>query len=142
MKRQWKQIPRDHVKGQWAQLYVTLKPKGEIVMSRITYQRVGEPKAFNIWFDDVNNCIGLKPATATAKDAYPVGVCTSHGARRIHAFRLLQDKNIILPQTVRFYDAEIDHDGVLVLDLRTARVSERSAAYHRKHPKPDTNSTN
>ena len=34
---------------------------------------------------------------------------------------------ISLPETIRFHDAEIDHDGILILDLRTARVSERVA---------------
>ena len=28
----------------------------------------------------------------------------------------------VLPETVRFYDADVDEDGILILDLRTARA--------------------
>jgi hypothetical protein len=38
---------------------------------------------------------------------------------------MLKEWNIDLPQTIQFYDAEIDDDGIMVLDLRTAGVPYR-----------------
>ncbi len=39
--------------------------------------------------------------------------------------QVLVDYKIDLPATVQFYDIEFDDDNVLILDLRTARVSDR-----------------
>jgi len=139
MKPDWREVPRDHVAGQWAALYVTLNKKGYIVMSRLTYQRMGEPKAFILLFDTVNNKIGLKPAVVGIRNAYPVGPSGRHGGKLIRAYRLLQEFGIDIPETLHFRDAEIDNDGILILDLRTARVSAR-ARTQRKEPtkRPDS----
>ena len=132
MRSNWKEVPKDKVRGQWAALYVTMNPKGRIAMSRITYERMGEPKAVNLLFDDVNNLIGIKPTAPAARNAYRVCVGTPRGGRVVHAYRLIQDEGIRLPQTIQFDDPEIDQDGVLVLDLRTARISERARNHYRR----------
>src|SRR5580765_6097108 len=125
MKPDWRECPRGDVVGQWAALYVTMNPKGYISLSRITYERMGEPKAVVILFDTVNNRIGLKPAATSTRNAYPAGVQGRHGGKVVRAYRLMQEFGIDLPETIRFHDAEIDEDGVLILDLRTARISAR-----------------
>lgn len=132
MKPDWRECPRNDVQGQWAAFYVTMNPKGYVVMSRVTYQRLGEPKAFLLLFDTVNNRIGLKPTALGIRNAYPVAKSGGHGGRLVRAYRLMQEFGIDLPQTVRFHDAEIDQDGILILDLRTARVSTRAAGQRRK----------
>jgi len=114
------------VKGQWAAFYVTMNRKGFIVMSRVTYERLGEPKAFMLLFDTVNNRIGLKPTALGIRNAYPVGPSGRHGGRVVRAYRLMQEFGIVLKETIRFQDAEIDQDGVLILDMRMARVSSRA----------------
>jgi hypothetical protein len=135
-----KLLPRDHVKGQWSALYVSLNPKGVFTLTRRTWERLGGPKAVHILFDDVNNVIFLKPAAAAIKDAYPFTHLKQSGARRLSAFRLMAEFGIKIKETVQFHDAEIDRDGMLVLDLRSARVSPRAANHwrtrHKKTPKP------
>ena len=66
---------------------------------------------------------------------HPVRVSNRAGGKKVHGHRLTREYQIDLPQTVRFYDARIDEDGVLVLDLRTARISPRSAGHHRNRDK-------
>lgn len=127
----WREIPRDNVKGQWAALYVTLNRKGNIVMSRVTYERLGAPQAFLLLFDAVNNRIGLKPTALGIRNAYPASPSGSRGGRMVRAYRLLQEFGIILPDTLQFHDPEIDQDGTLILDLRTARISKRAANHFR-----------
>lgn len=126
MRPDWREVPRDDIKGQWAALYITMNSKGEIVMSRITYQRLGEPKAFVLLFDAVNNRIGLKPTVPSTRNAYPIGPRGPRGGKVVRAYRLMQEFGITLPETIRFHDPEIDQDGILILDLRTARISERA----------------
>ncbi|MFN0278724.1 MAG: hypothetical protein ACKVRN_08985 [Pyrinomonadaceae bacterium] len=126
MKADWQECPRGDVTGQWAALYVTMNKKGNIALSGKTFQKLGEPNAVNLLFDAVNNRIGLKPAAPTTRNAFPVAKQGRHGGKIVRAYRLMQEYGINLPETIHFRDAEIDHDGILILDLRTAKVSSRA----------------
>jgi hypothetical protein len=132
MRPDWREVPRESTKGQWASLYVTLNHKGFIVMTKTTYERVAAPAAFLLLFDTVNNRIGLKPAALSTRNAYPASPSGPQGGRLVRAYRLLQDYGIVVPETLQFQNPEIDHDGILILDLRTARVSPRAANHYRK----------
>ena len=136
MKRDWKAIPRDGKRAQWAGIYVTLNSKGTIVMNRAAHEMMDSPAAFHLFYDPPNNVIGLKPTGERMKDAYPAMRSGRHGGRKIAAYRLLVDCSLHIKDTVEFPDAEIDHDGILILNLRTARVSNR-ALNHPKRRKPD-----
>ena len=126
MKADWQEIKRGDVMPQYAGIYVTMNPAGDIVMSRVTYQMMGSPAAFVILYDKANNRIGLKCAALTTRNAYPVRVSNRCGAKLVRGHRLTREHRIDLPATVRFYDAEIDEDGILILDLRTAKISPRA----------------
>ncbi len=128
MRPDWRECPRGDVLPQYAGIYVTMNPMGDIVLSRITFEKMGEPKAFVLLFDETNRRIGLKPASLHARNAYPVRASNRSGAKLVRGHRLTREYRIELPHTVRFYDADIDDDGFLVLDLRTARPCPRAAA--------------
>jgi hypothetical protein len=132
MRAIWKEIPRDARAGKWAGMYVTLNPKGVIVMTRLTWQKSGSPEAYQKFFDDANQRIGLKPSTPNSRGAYPVNKNGRCGGRRISAFRLIAECRLLLKNTLEFPLADIDHDGVLILDLRTAEISKRSLTWERR----------
>ena len=132
MRPDWREVPRGDIQPQWAGMYVTMNPKGQIHLSRMTWERMGGPKAFQVLFDTVNNRIGLKPAALTARNAYPVRIYGKIGGKRIHVNRLIKEFRISLPETMRFYDADTDEDGVLILDLRTARICLKAANHWTK----------
>lgn len=126
MKRNWKEIKRDETRAQWAGLYVTMNSKGTIVMNRVAHERLDAPAAFNLLYDPANNVIGLKPTGLRMRDAYPANKSGRHGGRKVSAYRLLTECGLKIDQTLEFPDAEIDVDGVLILNLRTARISSRA----------------
>ena len=107
-------------------VHVTMNRKGEIALNKVAYKRLGEPTAFLIYYNRPNNMVALKPTAAAIKNAYPVRKQGRRGGRVIRAFRLLTEFRIKLPDTVEFPEPEIDRDGQLILDLRTARVSPRA----------------
>ena len=117
--------PRDDAFGRWAKPYVTMNKRGYIVMSRKTFENLKEPAAVHLFFDRVNSRIGIKPTDPRARDAYPVVKQGRHGGRLIRAFRLMQEFGIELPETVKFHDIAENNDGILVLDLRTAKIASR-----------------
>ena len=94
----------------------------------LAHKRLGEPQAMLILFDRVNNRIGLRAANPGLRNAYPIAKYGRHGGRLVRAYRLLAEHAIDLPETVEFPDARIDEDAVLILDLRTARISNRYLA--------------
>ena len=126
MQIEWVVIPRGDYAFQQSKIFVTLNRNGEIRMNEMTWQRAGGPAAFLVMFNKINNLIALKPTAAAIKDAYPARPTGRRNARVIRVARLLTDHNIKLPDTIEFRDAEIDQDGQLILDLRTARVSPRA----------------
>ena len=56
----WVEIPRDDTPSNAAAPYsVSMNTRGDIVMSRRTWQNMGEPEAFKLLFDPPNSRIGL-----------------------------------------------------------------------------------
>lgn len=126
MKRNWKEIPRDGRRAQWAGIYVTLNRKGTIVMNRSAHEQMDSPAAFLLFYDAANNAIGLKPTGKGMKNAYPAAKSGRHGGRKVAAYRLLVECGLNIDDTLEFPDAEIDTDGMLLLSLRTATISKRA----------------
>lgn len=126
MEIEWVVVPRGDVHPANARVYVTMNRKGEIAMNGTAYRRMGEPAAFLVMYNPPNGLIALKPSAESMKNAYPARKHGKRDGRVVRAYRLLADHGIKLPDTVEFRDAEIDRDGILMLDLRTARVSQRA----------------
>lgn len=131
MKTIWRECPRGDVVGQWSALYVTLNSRGYITMSRVTYERAGAPKAFIVYLDEVNNRIGLKPTHPTFKNAFPACPSGRHGGKLVRAFRAMQEMGIVVNETIQFHDVVFE-DGLLILDLRTAKVSTRAKSQRKR----------
>ena len=126
MKRDWKEIKRADKRAQWAGIYATLNSKGMIVLNRAADERMGSPAAYNLLYDAPNNTIGLKPTALSMRNAYPAQKSGRHGGRKVNAYRLLTECSLVVKEALEFPDAEVDEDGILILNLRTARVSNRA----------------
>ena len=120
----------------WVALYVTLNRKGDIHLSGPTYTKMGEPKAVHVFFDPPNNRFGLKPTALGARNAFPVCKRGPRGGRRIFVAAVLKEFRIDIPETIQFFDADFDDEGILLLDLRTARVPNRVSGHPRNRAKP------
>jgi hypothetical protein len=137
MRREWKLIPRGDRRAQWAGLYVTLNSKGTIVINRAAHEKLGSAEAFALLYDAANHTIGLKPTRPNKPTAFPAARSGRHGGRKISAYQLFVECGIVVKETLEFPDAEIDSDGILLLNLRNARVSNRAI----NHPARRTEKT-
>jgi len=131
MRNNWHKIPHSRHDGKWKSINVTMTPKGQISMNKAAWQAAGEPKFVELLFDSANSQIGLQPTYEQNPDAYKVTTWNSVRTWRVAARRLLDDFKIKLPATVKFYDAEVNEHGILVLDLRTARVPPNVINHYR-----------
>jgi hypothetical protein len=126
MRREWKELKRGGTRAQWAGIYVTMNKKGTIAMNRAAYDRLDQPEAVNIMYDPANCSIGLKRTGKNMRNAYPIHRSGRHGGRKISAYRLITECGVVIKDTIEFTDPEIDLEGILVLNLRTAKISNRA----------------
>lgn len=131
MKRNWAEIKRDDKRAQWAGIYATMNGQGMIVMNRAAHEKMGGAEAFVLLYDAANQTIGLKPTGLRQRNAYPAARSGRHGGRKVNAYRIVTEYCLHIKDTLEFPDAEVDEDGILVLNLRTARISNRAL----NHPK-------
>jgi hypothetical protein len=121
MRKNWKKILRERDSGgPWKRMNISLSPQGVLALNSLAFDKLGKPEAVYLLFDEMNNCIGLQPTQPQSTGAFRVS--PKHALHHVYILRLLELYKIRLPATVRFYDVEIDEDGILSLDLRTARV--------------------
>ena len=126
MEIQWMILPRGDVAAHWSGLYVTMNRLGSIKMSRVTHERLESPEAFLIMWDRFNQRLGLKPAEAGTRNAYPARKYGQRGAKIVRAFRIVTEFEIRPQDTIEFQEPKIDLDGQLILDLRTIRSRRRT----------------
>ena len=141
MKPVWKIIERDPKRGKWVLPYISLNPDGTIWLSRVAWEQSGRPEAYLIFFDDANQRIGLKATGAGIQNAYRAYKTGTVGSRKLKCRRMLVEHGIKLKHGIRFTDIEIDHDGFITLDLRTAVINRLSVTRQRRESeKPATTS--
>ncbi len=116
--RNWVESKFERVSGRWGGIYATMNPGGHIFISLRTFELMGTPDGFHLLYDKANATIGVKPTRKIMKNAYPALCRSGHGGRVIRAYSFIQEFGIRLHETVRFPEAEIDDDGILILDLR------------------------
>ena len=113
-------------------MYVTMNPKGSIVLSRTTWERFGAPAAVLIKYDALNSRLALCPVDPKKPNAYPVRPYQHNGGRIIRAYRLLTEFGIQPRQTIQFDKPRLDLDGYLILDLTAISISRRAHTVSRQ----------
>jgi hypothetical protein len=128
----WKVLPRGDVSAQYSRNHVSLTKKGCFNIGQKTHQRMGSPAYYLIKIDEENRLIGLEPAVREMKNAYPVRGFRDRGSKIVRAFRLVTEWGIKPPDTIEFVKPRIDHEGVLILDMRNIRLSPRAHSQCRR----------
>lgn len=140
MGMEWKVLTKGEAAAQFPVLYATLNPQGSIVIGRAAFEKMGSPEAFLVMFDPLRHRLGLKAASEGEPNAYPARKWGGSGAKVVRAHRMLKEFGVRPPDTLEFPEAKID-DGVLILDMQTAKTSARAHSqcrYERvaKQPSP------
>jgi hypothetical protein len=104
---------------------VTLNIDGEIYFGKRAYEELGRPEAVKLYFDVAQSRIGVKAVPhgeKTFKIAFP-SQSRMYGHARAATFCKYYG---IKPEArIEFQDVTIDADGMMVLDLKTARRVRR-----------------
>ena len=121
MVEQW-EVFHAGLKDVASDLHVTLNSDGVILLGARTYERFGKPDAAVLLFDKLNSKIGLMPSHNRVENAYPLQSKGKHRHRVLRANRFCRHWGIKVDRTIEFPNAQINDDGVLVLDLKTTNA--------------------
>ena len=131
--RRWETCPAETKPARWRSLYASINVQGAITITQFTHLTLGAPEAYILLFERARQTIGLKPARAGEKNAYPAVEFGRHGGRRIRGYRLLHEFGITVFETKRFHQCMLDQSGILILDLQNTVTAVRAK---RRRPRP------
>jgi hypothetical protein len=118
----WEVCSQGPMESRWAAMYASINKYGDIIISRVTHEAMGNPDGYQLLYDRERDAVGLKPAKPERdKNAFPARPRGRHGGRRIRGHRLFREFGIELNQTRVFHRCQIDKQGVLILSLGTSR---------------------
>jgi len=124
MARRWEEFAEPGT-ARIAELHASMSPYGTMLLSRKTYEALGEPSHVVMLWDAQTDTVGIRPVPPGTLNAFRLYATNRSGAYRFHALRFLVKYDIRLQYTVRFPTAAIE-DGVLLLELRTRVRSPHS----------------
>jgi len=116
----WEQCNPGLPRSRWNRPEGTMRPNGDIMLTRATWDMLGQPEHALVYYSRRAETIGVKPIRAKIRDTFPVTPHGKHGGRIIRAASLVEQFPIRLAHPIRFHSATIDRDGILNLDLSTA----------------------
>jgi len=91
---------------------------------------MGRPEAAQLLYDERHAVIGLRPATPSEKFAFPLREVQGENSRILSASGFCSRFKIkpTMAYTIAFPSPEVDHDGVLLLDIHSAVETKRERA--------------
>jgi len=114
---QWEEFKETAARRMPEQLYATISPRGDFVINLKTYIRMNEPEAV-LLYDRDTRTIGVKPSRRDVPNAILVHTRHARYNRVFRSRKFLAKHGIEIKQTIQFPTAELDTDGVLILNLR------------------------
>src|SRR5215213_4330963 len=123
VRRNWEVCPRGAEESRWTSMYASMNRYGDIIISRVTHEKLGKPAAYQLLYDRERDVIGLRPARIDVdKHAFPARERGRHGGIRIRGHKMIREFGIYVDATRVFHRCQMDNHGVLILDLRDTRL--------------------
>ena len=104
-------------------IHVTINRHGKIFFNAPAIEALGVPDGITLLYDRRRSTIGVKPTPLNRKSAYKLRrKDTSHcRGREISALNFCRRFSICPDETLAFTAAEVNKDGILILDLNEVR---------------------
>jgi hypothetical protein len=124
MKRKWSVYQGGPNGGEQMAVRITLNSRGVMLFNRRAYEAMGSPGAVELMFDEESNMIGLRPRDIRFQNAFPFKTKSTnlkkYNYRIISASPFCKHNDIHPKSTILFTTPDLENDGTLLLDLKTA----------------------
>lgn len=103
--------------------HITINHNGQIHVGRQAHIDLGRPRAVLLYFEPLLNKIAVEPTDPRSHGSVPL-IEKEFGAYYIPAKQFVRENRIAVAGTEAFVKPEINHNGIMILDLtQTIRVS-------------------
>jgi len=103
--------------------HITINHNGQIHVGRQAHIDLGRPRAVTLYYEPSMAKIAVEPADPRGPGSVPL-IAKEFGAHYIPAKQFCQQNRITIAGTEAFVKPEINHNGIMILDLNeTTRVS-------------------
>jgi hypothetical protein len=101
---------------------VTLSKYKDIYLNLKAYEALGRPERIQFFYDTARSRIGLRKSLHEDNNAFPVKKEPGSGSgATVHAAYFCNNYGIRPDRAIEFTNVTIDANGIMVLDLKTAR---------------------
>ena len=123
MEREWEIYKADSAVNAGRRVYVTLNRRGNFYLNVKALEALGGPETVVLMYDRRASVIGLARASHERRGACRLKKKDGDrsGGRVIYAANFCRKFGIEPEKTISFVDAEVDKDGILLLDLQAVR---------------------
>ena len=135
MSKNWEICRPGFKPGRWYSPQATMNRRGDITLSRVAWEMLNCAEHAVLLFDRETQTIGIQPQRAAVRDTYPMTSTGPRKSRQIRAAILAHQFGVSFETTLRFVNPTINEEGILELDLKTARPfyhGRRVGAFHRE----------
>ena len=119
MEMQWEEFEPGPVEQNTDRIHASINRRGNIYLNRRAFKAIGEPELAVLLYDRRRSTIGITRAPASRRNAYRLKRKNSNGSasRVIYAANFCRHYGIDPEETLAFLAAEVDKNGVLILNL-------------------------
>ena len=125
MELNWEEFEEGPVEANSKRLHVSINRRGNMFLNRHAIDAMGEPQAVVLLYDRRRSIIGLKPASSNRHNAYRLKRKNRASGRVLYSSNFCRRFAICPDETLGFTAAEINKDGILILDLNEVRAVRR-----------------
>jgi hypothetical protein len=104
----WEEFQGSPTRAERNKVRVTLNKKGIILMNKVAFEVLGEPKAMKLLFSKATQVIGLTAGDPANKNSFPVNRKDQWFNRTVAASPFCRHYGIRVDRTVLFYEADLD----------------------------------
>lgn len=102
--------------------HVTINHNGQIHLGRQAHTDLGRPRAVTLYYEPSLNKIAIEPSDHRTPGNVPL-IAKTFGAYYVPAAQFVRQNRIRVAGTEAFIKPEINHNGIMILDLNeTVRV--------------------
>jgi hypothetical protein len=122
----WQEFEGGQMGERYLRTRVTLNVEGCFYFGKKAFEAIGMPEAVKLYFDAGGSRIGVKAAERDEKTFTMLHSKPENGRYGILRAATFCRHYKIIPETrIEFQEVHIDQDGIMVLDLKTARRVRR-----------------
>lgn len=128
MLEEWEEFEAGPNKRDGERIYVSLNSKGQLLLNKNAVEALETPAAVVLMYEKRLSKIGIRPASPSLRNAFPLQPRPGVHSRMIYASPFCRNYGIKVTGTVCFNSIRVDNKRMMTLDLaKTSRVSRVTA---------------